>query len=235
MIVLRTTQRMTLGSPRIGAKLTMRLVGNLLLATMIVACADKPLPVSFTYIPNRTVQTTSGSESIYIEVTVNDARSVKDNLGEATEGFHSIPLVTHDDLSEVIKSGVESELVNRGFELGSGNALIVIDLEEIAVRNRISAFSGDSDLRAVALLKSEVRRKTGAVLYSKEISGQVSLVIKDMTISAASQEALDYALNEAVRNLVADPAFMRAVLATGSLAKPAASAASSTPTPVASP
>ena len=162
-------------------------------------------------------------------------RRVKDNLGETTAGFRSAKLVTHDDVSQVIKSGVESELINRGFELGSGNAIIVIDLEEIAVRNKISTYNGDSDARAVALLKSEVKRKTGAVLHSKEISGQVSFVIRDVSESAASQQALDYALNGAVRNLMADPAFIRAVLSTGKPFKPAASAASPAPTPVTSP
>jgi hypothetical protein len=139
--------------------------------------------------------------------------------------------MTQDSLAEVVKSGVESELINRGFELGSGNALIVIDLQEIAVRNKISTYSGDSHVRAMAILKSEVKRNTRAVLYSKEISGNVSLVIKDMTSSAASQQALDYALNDAVRNVVADPAFIQAVLSTGKPAKPTASAPSPTAIP----
>jgi uncharacterized lipoprotein YajG len=231
MIASGTIQSVSFGLLRIGARISMRLAGRLLLATVIIACADKPLPVAFTYIPDRTVQPTSGAESVYIDVAVNDVRRVKDTLGETTLGIHTAQLVTQDDLSEVIKSGVESELINRGFELGSGNALIVIDLEEIAVRNNTSAFSGDNDARAVALLKGEVKRKTGAVLYSKEISGRIPLVIKDVSASAASQQALDYALNEAVRNLVADPAFMQAVLSTGKPAKPMASAASPTPTP----
>jgi uncharacterized lipoprotein YajG len=209
----------------------MRQMGKLLLATMCIACADKPLPVSFTYMPDRTVQPTSGAESVYIEVMVSDIRPIKDTLGEVTAGIRTAQVVTRDDLPEVIKSGVESELINRGFELGSGSALIVIDLEEIAVRNKISTYSGDSHVRAMAILKSEIKRNSGAVLYSKEISGNVSLLIKDMTSSAASQEALDYALNEAVRKVVADPAFMQALLSTGKPAKPAASTPSPTPTP----
>jgi uncharacterized lipoprotein YajG len=231
MTALGTVQSTTVGFLRTGVRAFMRQVGKVLLATIIVACAEKPLPVSFTYMPNQTVRPTSGAESVNVEVTVNDVRRVKDTLGETTSAIYTAQIVTRDDLSEVIKSGVESELVNRGFELGPGNALIVIDLEEIAVRHKISAFSGDSKPRAMVILKSEVKRRTGTVLYSKEISGKVSLVLKDMTSSAASQEALDYALNDAVRNLVADPAFMQAVLSTGKPAKPAASAPSPTPTP----
>ena len=100
------------------------------------------------------------------------------------------------------------------------------------MRNHISALNGDDEARAAALLKGEVRRKTGAVLYSKEISGRIPFIIKGVTASAASQQALDYALDEAVRNLVADPAFMRAVLSTGNPTKPAASSTTLTPTPV---
>jgi hypothetical protein len=212
-------------------RVAMRQIGKLLLATVCIACADQPLPVSFTYMPNRTVRPISGAESVKIEVTANDVRRVKDNLGETSAGFQSLPIITHDSLAEVVKSGVESELINRGFELGSGNALIVIDLDEITVRDKISFFSGAHTVRAIAILKSEVSRTTGAVLYSKEISGKVSLVIEDMSQSAASQEALDYALNDAVRKVVADPAFMQALLSTGKPAKPPASAPSPTPTP----
>jgi hypothetical protein len=222
---------MTLGFLRIGEHIALRQVGKLLLATMIIACAHKPLPVSFTYMPNRTVRPTSGAESVKIEVTANDVRRVKDNLGEATTGLQSVQIRTQDSLAEVVRSGVESELINRGFELGSGDALIVIDLEEITVRDKIAIFGGAHHVRAIAILKSEVSRKTGAVIYSKELSGKVSFVIEDVSPSAASQEALDYALNDAVRNVVADPAFMLAVLSTGKPAKRAPSAPSPIPTP----
>jgi uncharacterized lipoprotein YajG len=213
MIALGTIQSTTFGFLRMRVEAFMRQVGRLLLATILVACAQKPLPVSFTYMPNRIVRPTSGAESVNIEVTVNDVRRVKDNLGEATAGFRSVQIMTRDDLSDVIRSGVQSELINRGFELGSGNALIVIDLEEIAVRNKMS-FGGDSKVRAMAILKCEVKRKTAEVIYSKEISGKVSLVIQDMSESAASQEVLDYALNDMVRNLVTDPTFIKALLTT---------------------
>jgi uncharacterized lipoprotein YajG len=222
---------MTFGLLRIDARVARRQMGKLWMATMIIACSTQTLPVSLTYVPDPTVQSTRGAESIYIEVKVNDLRPVKDTLGEATAENRTAQVVTRDNLAETIRSGVEAELINRGFELGSRNALIVIDLQEIAVRDKISIYSGDSNVRAMAILKSEVKRKAGALLYSKEISGKVSLVIKDMTSSAASQEALDYALNEAVRNVVADPAFMQALLSTGKPAKPAASAPSPTPTP----
>jgi hypothetical protein len=55
---------MTFGFLRIGAQLSMRQVGRLLLATIFVACADKPLPVSFTYMPDRTVPPASGAEAV---------------------------------------------------------------------------------------------------------------------------------------------------------------------------
>ena len=82
MITSGTIQSVTFGFLRIAA----RLVGRLLLATMLVACAEKPLPVSLTYTPDRNIQPTGGAESVHVEVAVNDRRQEKNILGEASNG-----------------------------------------------------------------------------------------------------------------------------------------------------
>src|SRR5260221_12624606 len=61
--------------------------------------------------PGRSVQRMNRAESIHVEVTVNDVRQVEDSLREVTARFCTAPAVTHEDLSQVIKSGVESESV----------------------------------------------------------------------------------------------------------------------------
>jgi len=185
-----------------------------LLLAMIAACATAtvpPFPVSLTYTPDRNAQPVSGSEAVHVEVTVNDLRQDKNTLGEVSGGLQTVSIFTDDDLAKLVKSSIQSELVDRDFELGSGNALLMVDIEGISVHRKIGA---NFSARAVVILKVQVELKTGAVLYSREVNGTASLALADESGSGGSQHALDSALGDAVQSLMADPAFIKAILST---------------------
>jgi len=67
---------------------------------------------------------------------------------------------------------------------------------------------------AAAIMNVQVKNNAGATLFSTRMSGAASLTSHDETATALSQRALDYAIDNAVRNLVTDPAFIKALLAT---------------------
>jgi uncharacterized lipoprotein YajG len=187
---------------------------TLLLMAMIAACATAtvpPFPVSLTYTPDRNAQPVSGSEAVHVEVTVNDLRQEKNTLGEVSGGPQTVSIFTNDDLAELIKSAIQSELVDRDFELGSGNALVVVDLEGISVHRKIGA---NPSAWAEVIFKVQVEQKTGAVLYSREVDGTTSLALPHESGSGGSQHALNSALDDAVQRLMADPAFINALLST---------------------
>jgi uncharacterized lipoprotein YajG len=91
---------------------------------MLAACVNgKPLPISLAYTPEQTVVGVSGAQFVYVDVTVNDKRSAKETVGEFSSDVATRPIVTHDDLTKLVKSALESELRNRGFELGAETRL----------------------------------------------------------------------------------------------------------------
>jgi uncharacterized lipoprotein YajG len=198
------------------------------MAMGLTACliSNQPLPVSLTYRPDSTVQSVTGAASTRVDVTVKDLRQDKSTLGDANTIAMSFPIITNDDLAQVLKSAVESELANRGFDLGAGGALAAIDLEGVAVDDH-KTFNVDNinDVRAIVIIGAQVKPDNGKVLYSKVISGKIAFESsRNETFSSASERALDYALDEAVRNLMNDPEFIKALLATRNTVKPATSA-----------
>jgi len=215
----------------IGAAVAIRRTGGLVLLATLSACANgRPLPVSLTYTPDSIVHEVPGAEFVYVEVTVNDRRQEKNKVGEFSAVVITQPIVTRDDPAEVIKSGVDSELRNRGFELGKGNASVMIDLDGIEARRSAS------QARAMTIMSVAVERNTGAMLYQKQVSGKASFATKDNeTLSSGSQRVLDDALDDAVRNLVADPTFIKALLETNKTANTKAPIAHAAPTPSAIP
>ena len=89
--------------------------------------------------------------------------------------------------------------------------------------------------RAMVVMQVEVASSSRNGLYSKGIDGKdISTVKKGETASSALERALNYAIDDAVRNLMADREFIDALLATG---KPvtAIQATAASPTPLASP
>jgi len=180
-----------------------------------MACAvGRQLPLSLTYTPDHVIQSVTGAESVDVEIAVTDSRPDKIALGKLSPGF--VSFITHDDVIQVVKSGVESEMINRGFEVAPGNVLVLIDLGEIKVlvSQPFMSFQPTFVARAAVIMRAQVKGKTGATLFSTQMSGAASLTTHDETATALSQRALDYAIDNAVRNLVSDPAFIKALLAT---------------------
>ena len=185
------------------------------------------LPVSLTYAPAPIVQPVPGAEAVHVEVMVQDLRQDKSTLGDVKTAFQEVPIATDDEPSQLLKSAVESELRDRGFELGTGDISVMIDLEGVAVEDHrsVSLYSIDStnEVRAIVIIGVQVKSHAAAVLYSKIVNGKVAFG-SNGTGSSASQRALDYAFDEAVKNLMRDPEFIKALLATRKTVKPAATA-----------
>jgi hypothetical protein len=188
-------------------------------SVVMAGCFDSvPLPVSATYLPDRTAPPVSGAEDIPVKVEVKDTRRDQETIGEFHAPLGSRPITTSDDLARVLKSGVESELKDRGFVLEPSGAIVAIDLEKVEVgryRNAGALLSPAEDgAAAIVAFNVKLKRGDGTVLYSKRISGAVRLPgLEDQTLSSGSQQALNYALARAVRNLMAEPGFMKALLA----------------------
>ena len=100
---------------------------------------------------------------------------------------------------------------------------MVVDLNRIEVKRTVKAGSWanistpflEISTQAMAIMNVLVKRKTGEVLYSKQISGKASFTgTQNETLSSDCQRGLNYALDRLVRNQMAEPAFINALLAT---------------------
>jgi uncharacterized lipoprotein YajG len=195
------------------------------IAAAIAACGSgPPLPVSLTYAPDPLVAAVPTAERVQVEVTVNDERPNKNTVGafgvDVTPGrgfLSGVRIATNDDLTKLIRSAIQSELSNRGFELGPGNARVVVDLDGIEAKLGNDSFVNPHLMaRAMVVMKVAVSSSSRNGLYSRGIDGKdISTVEKGETASSGLERALNYAIDDAVRNLMADRAFIDALLATG--------------------
>ena len=199
----------------------------LAIAAAMSACGSRPpLPLSLTYAPDPSAAAVPTAERVHVEVTVNDKRPNRDI--EIKHGWNGVllgnPFVNSNDLPSLISSAVQAELRDRGFELSPGNALVAIDLKEIEAKIDNPFFQPGLRpiffVRAMVIMKAEVARSSSQILYSKGIDGKNVLTVqKGETLSSGLQRALNYAIDDGVRNLMADREFIDALLST---VKPAA-------------
>jgi hypothetical protein len=200
-----------------------KMTAGLVVSVAITGCfSGIPLPVSATYMPEPDVQQVTGAESVKVAVQVNDTRDdkmrVRDfNASMFGQSFANRPILTNDDLDRVVQSGVESELKDRGFELAPTGKLVAIDLEKVEVsrfRSQSLLDSSEDGAAAVIVMMVRLKRSDGTVTYSKQVGAKSVLFgLEDQTLSSGSQQALNYALDKAVRNLMAEPGFIKALKA----------------------
>ena len=207
--------------------MTIRALLCIVSAAILSGCYNGvPLPISPTYTPDTTAQAVVGAEKIPVSVEARDSRANKAALGTYNPGFGSRPFVTSDDLAALLKSGVESELRDRGFELKSSGTTVLIDLQEVEVGRFVTPENlfGSEENRAAAMVVMNVtiKRLDGVEIYGRKIAGQSRLGdLSEQTASSGAQMVLNYALNKAVRTLMADPKFIQALMASPSVpAKP---------------
>ncbi len=159
-----------------------------------------------------------GANNVSVSVQVADQRQDKSKVSSKKNGFgmEMAPILATQDVAITVRRAIEQELRARGFQLGSDTALVQIaaDLARFYNDHKTGFFAGD----AVADLNMSVtvRSKNGDLLYSRQVAAQgVEPNIQLMTGENA-RLALNRALENGMKSLFEDQAFLSALMASSS-------------------
>ena len=159
-----------------------------------------------------------GANNVSVSVQVADQRQDKSKVSSKKNGFgmEMAPILATQDVAITVRRAIEHELRARGFQLGSDTALVQIaaDLARFYNDHKTGFFAGD----AVADLNMSVtvRSKNGDLLYSRQVAAQgVEPNIQLMTGENA-RLALNRALENGMKSLFEDQAFLSALMASSS-------------------
>jgi uncharacterized lipoprotein YajG len=187
--------------------------GLVAVASLLVGCGIPIREFPITYVPQQNVQAIPHADAISVEVKVEDLQPAESLSWDAFNPISQKVNFRVKDAGGTVKGAAETELRARGFKIGSGEALVTIQLDRFEALCEYSiANSASSDIS----MRVQVEAQTGKVLYSKVVKGEVnptSALLFFHTLNCATPE-LQGSLADAFRQLFADPAFTAAILAT---------------------
>jgi hypothetical protein len=181
---------------------------------LIAGCALPVREWSILYIPQENVQPVKDAAFIPVEVRVEDLQTAPFASPWSPSYLFSQPAQHYrvKDAAGTIKSAAETELGARGFEIGSGGALVTIQLAHLEATLKTDPW-GPTTVRAYLWMRVQVRPQTGKIQYSRDVGGEASQISDAILWHPATRE-LQGSLADAFRRLFADPAFTAAILAT---------------------
>jgi uncharacterized lipoprotein YajG len=195
--------------------------------SLLIGCASEVKKLPITYIPQENVQAIKGADAIPVEVAVEDLQP--DEYGSPLESFKSKQTRFHvENAADTVKEAAETELKARGFKIGSGGALVTVQLYRFAGQSETGGALGLTvTARGFLSMRVQVRPQTGKVLFSRNVRAEADPISgTPFTLGRHPvTHQLQETLSEVFKGLFADPAFTAAILATRQAppAKPALS------------
>lgn len=178
-------------------------------------CALTTDRISLQYNQQQGITQIPGASSVSVNVQVTDQRQDKSKVSSKKNGFgmEMAPILATEDVAVTVRRAIEQELRARGFQLGSDAALVQIaaDLTRFYNDHKTGFFAGD----AVADLNMSVTVKTkkGEQLYSRQVSAQGIEPNIQLQAGENARIALNRALENGMRVLFEDQAFLSALVA----------------------
>ena len=185
-----------------------RVIAFVTFAFFLEGCGIRAPELPITYVPQQNAQPIKDSDLVPVQVKVDDLQPETLNYFLASNRHFQVK-----NAPGTIKEAAETELKSRGFKIGDGGALVIIQLIH---------FEGDLDTEPSGItttahgnfiMRVQVRPQNGKVLYSREVGGEGTPVSKVFMWHPATHE-LEQSLADAFKRLFADSAFTAAILAT---------------------
>ena len=208
----KTTHHRDFSNTRYNCENRMKYLAIVLCASLLVfsACAP-PLNVHVSYISKNDSQQVANADKVTIDLTVQDLRANKSTIGTVFGSFnqrHSI--VSSDNVPDVIQGAFDIELEARGFNLGSGPAVVIVDLNYLETEREVESWSAGRG-QSLVVLNIKVKTPAGPALYSHEFYGRYA---QNNFTHDGAQLVTQRALSDAVWQVFEDPKFIDALLTT---------------------
>lgn len=184
-------------------------------AASLSGCALTTEQIELHYTQQTGVAKVAGAEKVSVNVQVTDQRLDKSRVSSKKNGFGAemAPITAAEDVAVTVRKAIETELLARGFQLGSDAALVKVaaDITRFYNDHKMGFFAGDAvaDLNLSVTVKS----KAGQLLFSKQIIAQGKEANTQLATGNNARLALDRALENGMKMLFEDPSFLSALLA----------------------
>ena len=117
------------------------------------------------------------------------------------------PIVATNDVATLLKDAIETELTNRGFNLGTSNAVsVVAELNKFYNDFKIGFWAGDAV--AEVTMNILIKNQDGGIIYSKIVSGHGTEPNIQIAGGENARLALNAALKDALEKMFNDTDFI---------------------------
>jgi len=184
-------------------------------AASLSGCALTTEQVELNYTQQAGVSKVAGADTVSVNVQVTDQRLDKSKISSKKNGYgmEMAPITATEDVAVTVRKAIEKELQARGFQPGSDAALVRIaaDITRFYNDHKMGFFAGDAvaDLNLSVIVKS----KSDTLLYSKQIIAQGMEKNTQLASGNNAKIALERALENGMKTLFDDRAFVSALLA----------------------
>jgi uncharacterized lipoprotein len=177
----------------------------------LVACEAG---IKLDYTPTSGVAALPGASAAIAKVTAIDRRTQNRDRVSTKNGVLQSPVRAENDVVELVRHAVETELKAEGFTMSSGGAEIVVELEDFYSDYVMKLL--DNAAEASVSFSLRVKDRSGAARYTHLYSGTDREKYGIAETGSLAKTALERALTQAMRQVVDDKALAQAILAAGS-------------------
>jgi uncharacterized lipoprotein YajG len=169
--------------------------------------------IKLDYAPATGVAPVAGAEAVPVSVTGVDMRTQDRDRVSTKNGALRSPVRAENDVVELVRKAVETELKAEGFPSRAGGVAIVAELEEFQNKYILLVFNNTALAKVTFTLK--VKGANGITRYSRSYSGLGREPYVMSETGNTAKVALERALAAAMQEVVADRALSQAILAAG--------------------
>ena len=193
----------------------------LLASALASGCAFTTERIDVQYVPQPGVARMAGAADVTVAVQVADQRIDKSKVSSKKNGFgmETAPIFANEEVGVTVKRAIEQELQARGFRLGAGGPVqVAVEITRFYNDHKMGFFAGD----AVAELQMQVVVKgaNGPVRFTRQVIAQGKEANTQLASGTNAKAALDMALQNGIRAMFEDQAFMAALFSRSATGNP---------------
>ena len=154
-------------------KLFLQLAFCMATMTLFSGCAVTQARIGPSYEPQTNIQRLADADKVTVDVSMSDEREIMTRVGKKVNGYgmEMAPIIATNNVAELTRQAIETELVHRGFALGTTNAVNVMgELHRFYNEFKEGFWAGDAI--AEVTVNIVVKNPGGTIVYTKLISGQ---------------------------------------------------------------
>jgi uncharacterized lipoprotein YajG len=177
-------------------------------------CTNAPERVDISYRAGTGVAAVPGAERVDLTIVASDRRTTdRDRISAMKNGrgMDATPIAANQDVVDVVRRAVATELQQCGFRIGGGGGpTIAIEVTAFYNDFRFSYAAGD----AVAAVGFTIRveRPDRGVLFERPVTGRSRIQSVQFATGDAAKRAIERALADAIGRLMTEPGFLAALV-----------------------